>query len=262
METLKSLRQQAKVSYLGATKKTVKMRLSYEHGTETYCLYLAPADMSGHNVCPVSKYCKRFCLNGSGQNKIQQLAGKNGVNSSRIKKTNLFFENRDLFMKLLIKEIRSAKEHALKNGLGFSVRLNGTSDLSPEEFTYMGKNILEIFPDVQFYDYTKVPTRFELTDKYNNYDLTYSFNGYNWSRCEQFLKQGGKVAVVFDGPLPDTFHGFKVTDANQYDMRYLDPKGHIMGLHYHPTAGDFKDGHYVHPSTRFVVNVKESEHCA
>lgn len=263
-ETLIGLRKQANVSYLGATKQSAKMRYSYENGVETYCVYLAPADMSGHNVCPNSKFCKQFCLNGSGQNKADILYrgfDHSKINLSRIKKTNLFFENKDLFMKLLVKEISKAQRHATKNGMGFAVRLNGTSDLNPEEFTLEGKNILEIFPNVQFYDYTKVSTRFQLMGKYDNYDITYSFNGYNWPLCEKFLKEGGKVAVVFDGELPNTFHGFKVIDANGYDMRYLDPKGSVMGLHYHKTANDYKNGKFEKPNTKFVVDSK-SEYCA
>ena len=138
--------------------------------------------------------------------------------------------------------------------MGFSVRLNGTSDLSPEDFVYLGKNILEWFPDVQFYDYTKVHTRFNLIEKYPNYDLTYSYNGYNWNACEHFLRMGGKVAVVFEKELPKTFCGYEIIDANGYDMRYLDKGGTIMGLHYHPTANDYVNGKYVRPNSKFIVN--------
>ena len=257
MESITSLRKKMGVSYLGGTTHSAKMRYSYENGTETYCVYLAPADMSGFNVCPNSKFCKAFCLNNAGHNKADILSRgmeKSKINLSRIKKTKTFFENKELFMELLIQEIAKAQKHAQSKGMGFSVRLNGTSDLSPEDFVYQGKNILEWFPNVQFYDYTKVHTRFKLIEKYPNYDLTYSYNGYNWNACEHFLRMGGKVAVVFEKELPTTFNGYEITDANGYDMRYLDKGGTIMGLHYHPTANDYVNGKYVRPNSKFIVN--------
>ena len=260
MVSLSSLRKKIGVSYLGGTKHSAKMRYSYNNGTETYCLYLAPADMSGHNVCPNSKYCKALCLNNAGHNKADILSRgmeKSKINISRIKKTHCFFDNRELFMQTLIAEIEKARLHAIKNNLEFAVRLNGTSDLSLEQFVYNGKNILEIFQDVQFYDYTKVPSRINLINKYPNYDLTLSYNGYNWNACENFLRMGGKVAVVFENELPKTFHGFNVIDANGYDMRFLDPASTIMGLHYHPTANDYVNGKFVKPNSKFIVEASD-----
>jgi hypothetical protein len=163
-------------------------------------------------------------------------------------------------MEILIHEIASKRARAKRLGYGFSVRLNGTSDLSPILFKdpISGKNILEIFSDVQFYDYTKNPNRTKLMQKYPNYDITFSYDGYNWDECEKFLQNGGKVAVVFyseNETLPKTFRGWNVVDANGYDMRYLDPKQSIMGLHYHKTANDYKSGHFVKPNTPFVIDL-------
>lgn len=139
------------ISYLGNVAQSMKMRLSYENGTMTYCIYLAPANMSGHNVCPKSEHCRAFCLNGSGQNKCDELSrGVDGskINQSRIKKTKLFYDDRALFMNLLIHEIKRYKAKAKKMCMGFSVRLNGTSDLSPVLFKdpKTGLNLLELFP--------------------------------------------------------------------------------------------------------------------
>lgn len=259
------------ISYLGNVAQSAKMRLSYKNGTMTYCLYLAPADMSGYNVCPKSEHCKQFCLNGSGQNKCDQLSrGVEGslINRSRIKKTKMFHENKADFMRLLIHELKKYQRRANKLGMEFSVRLNGTSDLSPLAFRdpETGKNILELFPDVQFYDYTKVYNRIKLMEQYPNYDLTFSFDGYNWDECEKFLNAGGKVAVVFfDEKMPKSYKGFPIIDANGYDMRYLDPNGYIMGLHYHKTANDYyfdeKDGKrkFKVPDTPFVIKVNDPD---
>ena len=244
----------AGISYLGNVSQSMKLRLSEEHGVLTYGVYLAPANMSGYEVCPCSSFCREFCLNASGHNKIDLLAGRNRIQSARIRKTRLFFEDRDRFMRILIHEISRARKQAEAKGLGFAVRLNCTSDLNPEEFVYDGRNILEIFKDVQFYDYTKVPKRLSLLNKYPNYDLTFSYDGHNGRICSDFLDKGGKVAVVFGDlhTLPKKFMGHNVHDGNAYDMRYLDPAG-VVGLHYHPVAGDYKNGKFIMPNTAFVV---------
>lgn len=253
-----SLRQIG-VSYLGGTSTSMKTRLSEENGTLTYIVYLAPADESGYNVCPCSKFCKRFCLSESGLSKIDILSGKNAIKKARIRKTIAFFENRNAFMVALIHEIKKAQKKAQKLGLKFAIRLNGTSDLSPEDFVYDGRNILEIFSDIQFYDYTKVPSRISLMEKYDNYDLTFSYDGHNWRTAEKFLEKGGKAAVVFSGHnLPNFFHGYKVISGNETDTRFLDPQKVVVGLHYHPVAADYvkqPDGtrKFVEPRTDFVV---------
>ena len=261
-ESLTKLLKQANVSYLGKTTHSAKMNYSYKNGTETYCIYLAPSTMTygetrkDRNVCPNDKFCKAFCLNGSGHNKSDILARgieHSKINQSRIKKTKLFFENKELFMKIMILEILKAKIHAKLNGMEFAVRINGTSDLSPEDFMFNGLNILQLFEDVTFYDYTKVPSRLDLINKYPNYDLTLSYNGHNWGACDKFLKMGGRVSVVFDTELPIKFHGYRVIDGNNTDTRFLDPNQVIVGLHYHRTANDYKNGSYNRPNTRFII---------
>lgn len=59
-------------------------------------------------------------------------------------------------MQLLIHEIKQAKKKADAANMKFAVRLNCTSDISPEEFTLKGVNILQFCESIQFYDYTKV----------------------------------------------------------------------------------------------------------
>ena len=248
------------IAYLGRHSQSAKMMLSSENGTITYCLYLAPWNLSGYQVCPGGIHCNKFCLNGSGRNKgdiIYRGVEESRINKGRIKRTRLFYEHKNLFMQLLIHEIKKTKRYAEKHNMGFSVRLNGTSDLSPEAFVYNGKNILEWFPTVQFYDYTKVPNRFKLVDKYKNYYLVFSYDGYNWESCEWALEKGINVAVVFESQdmLPMKFNGYPVCDGNLWDMRYLDPSRHIVGLHYHRTAANYaKDGSYIPPTNDFVIS--------
>lgn len=251
------------ISYLGNVSKSAKLEKSEKNGVLTYGVYLAPWNLSGHQVCAGGRHCHEFCLSGSGQNKIDILARgekQSKINISRIKKTRLFYENRPVFIKLLVHEINRAANKAAAKNMPFSVRLNCTSDLSPELFKdpETGLNILQLFPNVQFYDYTKVPRRIALLGKYTNYDLTFSFDGYNMKTAKQFLQAGGRVAVVFDGhKLPATFDGWRVINGNNYDFRYLDPGRVIVGLSYHPVANDYKTVRgvrtYVAPVTPFVI---------
>ena len=219
------------LSYLGSVASSSKIAKGLKYNEMTYILYLAPAEQSGYNVCPMStEECRTACLTESGHNRID--VKKNAINKARIKKTKLFFEHRQFFMGWLVAEIEKAKYDAEQLGYTFSVRLNGTSDIEPTRFQHNGMVLFELFDDVQFYDYTKVSKRFGLLQFYPNYDLTYSFSGYNMFQCIDLLEnKRGRVAMVFEGKqLPKTFMGYKVIDGDEYDMRHLDEQGVIVGL--------------------------------
>lgn len=220
------------LNYLGSVSKTTKHIKSIEYNELVYTIYLAPADSSGYEVCPLRNIeCTDLCLNESGMNRMSM--NDELINRSRIKKTQLFFENREYFVKWMVYEIESTKLKAEKLGMSFSVRINNTSDINPLSF-YLdvdGKklNVLDLFPDVQFYDYTKVPNRMKLMMLYPNYDLTFSYDGHNKETCLRMLENNVRVAVVFD-KLPGELWGYKVIDGDLYDMRYRDEKNVIIGL--------------------------------
>jgi hypothetical protein len=229
--TIGNAKKQTGLSYLGSVASSSKIAKGLKYNEMTYILYLAPAEQSGYNVCPGSTAeCREACLTESGHNRID--VKKNAINKARIKKTKLFFEQREFFMGWLVAEISKAKADAIAKGFTFSVRLNGTSDIQPTLFKFNGKVIFDIFNEVTFYDYTKVANRFKLLDKYSNYDLTYSFSGYNMLQSLELLENNkGRVAMVFEGKqLPISFMGYKVIDGDAYDMRHLDETGVIVGL--------------------------------
>ena len=110
------------------------------------------------------------------------------------------------------------------------MRLNGTSDLGWEG---MAKELFETFPDVQFYDYTKVLSRMLrfCQGKFpTNYHLTFSRSEANWDDCQIVLKNGGNVAAVFYKDLPETYEGFSVVNGDLSDLRFLDNSNVIVGL--------------------------------
>ena len=80
------------ISYLGSVNLTTKHQKAYKYDELTYSLYLAPAKMSGYEVCPMrNEECTKLCLNESGMNTMSMNGDK--INQSRIKKTKLFFKS-------------------------------------------------------------------------------------------------------------------------------------------------------------------------
>ena len=202
-------------------------------GYMTYILYMSSytQNMKGINVCShASQGCAASCLVGSGFGGMYT-----SVQQGRIDKTNYFLSDRTTFLFQLKKEI----EKALKKHEGqaiVTIRLNGTSDLPYEKYkVFEGKNIFELFPSVQFYDYTKNYTRFDKVLP-SNYDLTFSRSETNHDKAMELLKRGINVAMVFD-KLPNTFEGFEVINADKDDLRFLDKKGVICGLKYKKMTG-------------------------
>jgi hypothetical protein len=182
--------------------KTIKgEELNYITGI----MYLAPANLvKGLNLCPFATAgCKKACLFTAGRGKFRN------VNEARTAKTVLFRDNREYFYESLIKDIERNIKSAQRKGKEFVVRLNGTSDIDWENLIIKdNKNIFELFPNVQFYDYTKNFTRLDaLTGKWNNYHLTFSFaeSSRNQREALKLLEKGVNIAVVFDS-IPETFH--------------------------------------------------------
>lgn len=241
--------KQHALSYIGSTNSSAKIAKNGKNGVSTYIIYLAPSKQSGYNVCPkATPECIAACLNESGHNRMDT-SGR--INRSRIKKTQLFFESRAQFVDHVIKEIAKAERKALQDGMEFSVRLNGTSDISPILFKDSnGLTLLDRFPHIQFYDYTKVLARMRLLAKYSNYDLTFSYSGSNWAECETALQSGIRVAVVFRGKqLPETYNGYAVVDGDTHDIRYWDPKACIVGLRFKRVRKPIEN-------SAFIVNLK------
>lgn len=228
--TIKECQELVGVSYLGNVATSSKIAKSTKYNEDTYVLYLAPANSSGYEVCPArTEQCTDACLNESGHNRIDT---QGVINLARVRKTQTFFENRELFMYWLIREIERHGAKADRRGRKFSVRLNGTSDIDIRRFKFEGRTVLQLFPEVQFYDYTKVYERLYL-DEIDNYDLTFSFSGKNLKQTLSALEHNYRVAVVFQGPdLPKYWHGYPVIDGDKYDMRYVDPQGVVAGLRF------------------------------
>jgi hypothetical protein len=211
-----------KLLSVNVDSKTIK---SNKAGFLTGILYLAPYDISGVNLCPFAKVaeCHVACLNTAGRGNFSN------VKNARLRKAKLFNDNRGEFFAQLIEDINKLKKQAQKQKLQAVIRLNGTSDIDWENIKVTGDyTIFNLFPDLQFYDYTKNPNRKNLPD---NYDLTFSYSG-----VESFIKfnrqalaNNMRVATVFK-ILPTEFMGREVINGDDHDARFIEDKNIIVGL--------------------------------
>lgn len=190
-------------------------------GYLTGIMYLAPATLSGVNMCPKSSAgCRAACLFSAGRGRFYS------ITRARVVKTLAYHWDTPRYIETIKKSIKSLLVKAKNKGLVPVVRLNGTSDILWE----LNSDIIQSFPSVQFYDYTKIAKRFIFAIP-KNYHLTFSLSELNDSDALRVLERGYSVAVVFrDAKLPDSLWGYRVTNGDETDLRFLDRHGIIVGL--------------------------------
>jgi hypothetical protein len=202
-----------------------KIQKGTKLGYLSFILHLAPSTLSGHNTCPkATKGCIAACLNTAGRGGMfKRGETTNVIQKARIRKTRYFYNDRAGFMLDLMQDIKKGIRLANKLGLEPVFRLNGTSDLSWEKYEMTeGKNVFDVFAGIQFYDYTKVLGR--KVKHIENYHLTFSKADGNDSDVAEALLQGMSVVAVYD-KIPEG-----VPSADETDLRFLDPKGIMLGL--------------------------------
>ncbi len=216
-------------------------------GYWTFILHLAPARLSGFNVCPMAtKGCAAACLNTAGRGGIMAGHGiltaddvangiRNTIQHARIRRTRLYFQDRDAFMTALVADVAKAIRKATRAGYTPAFRLNGTSDIRWETVRdASGRTIFDMFPNVQFYDYTKIPNRKAIPA---NYALTFSLADGNDEQALTAYAAGLNVAAVFRDKatvarvIQSGFLGLPVANGDDTDLRFLDPKGHVIALY-------------------------------
>ena len=210
-------------------------------GYASVVLHLAPARMSGYQVCQHrSPGCEAACLHFAGAQLYMAAKEK-----ARIRKTKLFFEDRLNFMNLLVRDIEAYLRKVDRMGdKKPAIRLNATSDI-PWERVRVGKheNLMSMFSDVLFYDYTAIPNR-QVPD---NYHLTFSLKANNEEASRAALAQRLNLAVVFfDQELPETFWDLPVINGDETDFRPADPTPCIVGLYAKGKLGKADDTGFVH----------------
>lgn len=221
-----------KPDQMTALDSSTKVLKSNELGYRTLILYLTPSDGSGVQLCPLSELakCDKACLYTAGKGALA------ATHYARLRKTLYFNQYREEALALISAEIAHAYAKSIIGGWTLLVRLNGTSDIRWEN-----TGIVQAFPNVQFYDYTKLHNRKNVPA---NYDLTYSYSGAS-NRYMSYLPDAmanpalKRIAVVFDkrstvaGLLEAnaTFQGLPIVDGDETDVRHIEPKGVVVALY-------------------------------
>jgi len=178
-------------------------------------------------ICPYQDIagCKTGCLNTAGLGGVYP-----SIQKARQKKTDLFLDDQAEFMRVLVKDIHTFVRACNRKDKRPAIRLNGTSDIQWEYIEIDGyANIFEMFPDIQFYDYTKIPTR--KVEHIPNYHLTWSYSEANDKYASWIDRVKDNIAVVFrTKDLPETFKGRGVINGDLHDMRFLDEPNSVVGL--------------------------------
>lgn len=223
------------------TVSSAKSLKGLKFGYLNAALYLMPykANSQGVNLCPkATKGCSSACLAWAGRIEMMPKA-KNLIWKRRERLTEFLLKDREGFIAKLKHDIQHLINYCNSHELTPCVRLNGTSDLP-----FLPLTIAPLFPEVQFYDYTKMPVSpNDPRLKLPNYNLTFSRSENNWNSCLDALNIGINAAVVFSSrgyndklgepkELPKTYKGFKVIDGDISDLRFLDHRGVIVGLRF------------------------------
>lgn len=224
------------MSYKLLTVKNFKILKGNKFGYNTAILHLSPERVSGYgNVCAsATEGCKAVCLNTSGHGRYSN------VQNARKERTRKYFLENETFKAELREDIETFIRRSKKNDLIPVIRLNGTSDLP-----MLAHEFAEAYPEIQFYDYTAHPKPWQRV--LHNYDLTFSLKENNTVAAMAALENGIRVAAVFD-ELPETYLGYPVINGEESDLRFLDPKGVIVGL--------TPKGKAKHDKTGFVIRLK------
>jgi hypothetical protein len=208
-----------------SSAKTIK---GQKIGYLTAICYLVPDE----KLCPfaIMAGCFDGCLKSAGRGAF------NAVQAARAAKTAFFRENQRAFMLSMAADIWSHTRRAEKLGLIPLVRPNGTSDIPFENILIDGKTIFQMFPDVQWYDYTKHPSRKLDGKTAGNYDLTYSFSAITPKliSIKGLINPANKrTAVVFQkqSDIPAEFRGWPVVDGDDTDVRHIEPAGVVVALY-------------------------------
>ena len=223
---LKSLGLTYKTILGESSAKTVK---GEKIGYLTGIVYLVP----DNKLCPLARAagCFAGCLKSAGRGAF------NTVQQARQSKTDYFYNNREAFLLSLAADIWSLERRATSLGLIPLVRPNGTSDIPYENLiVWDNKTIFQLFPEIQFYDYTKIPSRNLVGKTSGNYDLTYSFSAITPKPIS--IKgltnpNNSRVAVVFQkqSDIPISFRSWPVIDGDDSDVRHIEPKNVVVALY-------------------------------
>jgi len=254
---------------LYGTSTKIEKSNKTDYGYYTLAQYLSPASESGWQLCPFrSSACEKGCLGHSSGLMVMDNAKR-----ARIARTTLLMTDRKAYAAQAIKELSALERKCAKLGVKAAARPNADSDATWENIRFQyaridgqivdislmsdshkyGQTIMELFPNIQFYDYTKWPSKFRPASRLPaNYHLTFSRSeNTTLDDIQAEFDAGRNVAVVFD-EVPTEWEGWTVIDGDADDLRHLDPVGVIIGLKAKGAAKKDTKGFVVRLVTKIV----------
>lgn len=210
-----------------------KVAKGMQRGVMTFALHLAPGNLSGFEVCPNrTNGCTNACLGAHAGRTAIDRPVRDRILAARVRKTLSYFNDRASFMETLACDVERAIAYAMKRDYDIACRPNATSDIPWHRVPVRGHaSIMEAFPFVPFYDYTKVAKRLLRETLPPNYHLTFSLAENNEQDAIAVLNAGHNVAAVFrtremvKRAIAEGYLGFPVIDGDETDLRFLDPRG-------------------------------------
>jgi hypothetical protein len=235
-------RNRFSVGYLLSTD-TAKAVKAQEQRWMNGVLYLTPSTkigLPGMNLCGAdTAACRMACLDDSGR--LGRIFGQKAMAA----RTLYLVFHQEHFIERLLLEVESLERFSTRHNMSLALRLNGTSDRPWESHKYgqLIQAIMESFPRVRLYDYTKhfmrATPRYRQYHGIESYHVTFSYSGSNWVQCQKLLRHKINVAVPFARTIPTRFRRYRVHDGDSHDLRFLDPAPRVVGLRFKTVL----DGH-------------------
>ena len=213
------------------TEQNANPKLAKSIGYYNAGFSLAPAKLSGYNVCAGSTpKCRIGCLGNFGRTEFLPK-----ILQSRINRTRFLFKNQKLFFDVVEPQLMAVQRKAERLKLPVAFRCDILSDL---QWHKIQPRIFESFPNWKFYGYTKIRSKIDsfLSGKNPVYQL-YSFNEKTkLDYVKSLLKLGVNVAIPFyckttlKPTIPSSWQGLPVINGDLTDLRFKDKSGYIVGL--------------------------------
>lgn len=193
----------------------------------TKCISMLPATLGGiGNLCPFADDCALTCLNYTGRGSLPSTM------FARLARTIVFQLARDWALETIAKQLTNAQKTADRLEQTLFFRGNMLTD-----FPWESTGLVDNFPRVRWYDYTKNPKRAGRLR--SNYWVTFSRGSSNDDAVAEVLARGCNVAMVFhnengkcgryahDQQLPANIRiggkCYPVRDGGLTDLREFDP---------------------------------------
>ena len=120
------------------------------------------------NTCPGAGACKVYCYAKKG-GYVQYMP----VNTSQTRQLNFLLNDPEGYKNMLANEIRTAVEKNKKKGVKTVIRWHDSGDFFSDDYLNLAYSVAKMFPDVDFYAYTKMASVAK-GDKPVNFKMNFS----------------------------------------------------------------------------------------